>query len=321
VPYPYEKTTVVQGFAGMEYPMMANDESYADTVFSRFVAEHEIAHTYFPFYMGINETRYGFMDEGWATTFEYLIGSADLGKEHATEFYKQFRVNDWASDPSPLEDLPIITPEDVLKNQAYGNNAYGKPSLGYLALKDLLGDSTFKRALHGFMDRWHGKHPIPWDFFNTVNDVTGQDLNWFFKAWYFDNSYIDVAVRGVTPSPNGASVTLEHIGGMPLFRLRTVRPKGYPVPVDGPCGELLRAQDRHPWRPAHIHFMLSRDGYRTLVTQVFDNEDGSIESDVVFGVTPSLAGRFERRANGSLHLDYDFVMQPGTRRIPRPPLP
>ena len=105
------------------------------------------------------------------------------------------------------------------------------------------------------------------------------------------------------------------------FHFRTVRPKGYPVPVDGPCGELLRAQDRHPWRPAHIHFMLSRDGYRTLVTQVFDNEDGSIESDVVFGVTPSLAGRFERRADGSLHLDYDFVMQPGTRRIPRPPLP
>jgi len=215
VPYPYEKTTVVQGFAGMEYPMMANDESYADTVFAAFVAEHEIAHTYFPFYMGINETRYGFMDEGWATTFEYLINVANLGPARATEFYQQFRVNDWASDPSPLEDLPIITPEDVLKNQAYGNNAYGKPSLGYLALKDMLGDSTFKRALHGFMDRWHGKHPIPWDFFNTVNDVTGQDLNWFFKAWYFDNSYIDVAVRGVTPSANGASVTLENIGGMP----------------------------------------------------------------------------------------------------------
>jgi catechol 1,2-dioxygenase len=104
------------------------------------------------------------------------------------------------------------------------------------------------------------------------------------------------------------------------FHFRTVRPKGYPVPVDGPCGELLRVQERHPWRPAHIHFMLSREGYRTLVTQVFDNEDGSIESDVVFGVTPSLAGRFERR-DGSLRLDYDFVMQPGTRRIPRPPLP
>jgi hypothetical protein len=215
VPYPYEKTTVVQGFAGMEYPMMANDESYADTVFSRFVAEHEIAHTYFPFYMGINETRYGFMDEGWATTFEYLIGSADLGKERATEFYKQFRVNGWIADPSPLEDLPIITPEDVLRNQAYGNNAYGKPSLGYLALKDMLGDATFKRALHGFMDRWHGKHPIPWDFFNTVNDVTGRNLNWFFKAWYFDNSYIDIALRGVERGSNGYRLSLENVGGMP----------------------------------------------------------------------------------------------------------
>jgi len=215
VPYPYEKTTVVQGPAGMEYPMMANDESYADTVFSAFVAEHEIAHTYFPFYMGINETRYGFMDEGWATTFEYLINLANLGEERATDFFKQFRVNGWINDPSPLEDLPIVTPADVLKGAAYGNNAYGKPALGYLALKDLLGDATFKRALHGFMDRWHGKHPIPWDFFNTVNNLTGRDLNWFFEAWYFDNSYIDLAVRGVTRTANGYRVALENIGGMP----------------------------------------------------------------------------------------------------------
>ncbi len=78
------------------------------------------------------------------------------------------------------------------------------------------------------------------------------------------------------------------------FHLRTVRPAGYPVPTDGPCGELLRAQERHPYRPAHIHFMISREGYRTLVTQVFDNTDDVIESDVVFGVTPSLSGDFKR---------------------------
>jgi catechol 1,2-dioxygenase len=105
------------------------------------------------------------------------------------------------------------------------------------------------------------------------------------------------------------------------FHFRTVRPAGYPVPTDGPCGELLRAQDRHPWRPAHVHFMLSKEGWRTLVTQVFDNADDAIESDVVFGVTPALAGRFERGGDGSLHLDYEFVMHRGTRRIPRPPLP
>ena len=105
------------------------------------------------------------------------------------------------------------------------------------------------------------------------------------------------------------------------FHFRTVRPAGYPVPTDGPCGELLRAQDRHPYRPAHIHFMVSREGYRTLVTQVFANDDDCIASDVVFGVTPALSGNFSKGADGLNHLDYRFVLQPGERRIPRPPLP
>ena len=215
VPYPYEKSTIVEGFAGMEYPMMVNDESYADTVFSRFVAEHEIAHTYFPFYMGINESRYAFMDEGWATTFEYLIGTADLGKDRASGFFEQFRVNRWANNPSPLEDLPIITPADALRPFAYGDNAYGKAALGYLALKDVLGDAMFRTALHGFMDRWHGKHPIPWDFFNTVNDVTGRNLNWFWSNWFFANGYIDLALAGVTKTGDGYAVIIDNVGGMP----------------------------------------------------------------------------------------------------------
>ncbi len=211
IPYPYEKSTVVQGFAGMEYPMMANDESYADTIFSRFVAEHEIAHTYMPFYMGINESRYAFMDEGFATFFEFHIGSADLGRERAVELFKQFRVAGWIGDPSPAEDLPIITPADNLTGAAYGNSAYGKAALGYLALEDMIGPELFKKALHEYMSRWNGKHPIPWDFFNTFNDVAGRNLNWFFDAWYFQPSYIDVGVKSV----KGRVVELENIGGMP----------------------------------------------------------------------------------------------------------
>lgn len=214
VPYPYEKSTVVLGSADMEYPMMVNDGSTPDTTFSRFVAEHEIAHTYFPFYMGINETRYGFMDEGWATTFEYLIGRADLGPQRAAQFFREFRVNDWAEDPSPLEDVPIITPEDVLKDVAYGNNAYGKPALGYLAVKDLLGDSLFKKCLHAFMGRWNGKHPIPWDMFNTFNDVSGEDLDWFWRSWYFGNGYVDLALGRVAKAGKGYSVVIENVGGM-----------------------------------------------------------------------------------------------------------
>src|ERR1700722_9680364 len=112
----------------MENPMIANDETYEDTVFARFVAEHEIAHTYFPFYMGINETRYGFMDEGWATTFELYLGETEVGKAASEEVYRNFRVKRWIFDPSTSEDLPIITPTSEL-TRGYGNNAYVKPSL------------------------------------------------------------------------------------------------------------------------------------------------------------------------------------------------
>jgi hypothetical protein len=213
IPYPYEKTTVFHGYAGMEYPMMANDETYGDTTFSRFVAEHEIAHTYMPFYMGINETRYGFMDEGWATTFEILIGREDLGKERADEFYKRFRVNGWSNNPSSDQQVPIITPGDAMTGGGFGNNEYGKASLGYLAMKDILGDELFKKCLHEYMKRWNGKHPIPWDFFNTFNDVAGKNLNWFWNNWFFGTNYIDYSLADVKKSSSGYTVSIKNIGG------------------------------------------------------------------------------------------------------------
>ncbi len=213
IPYPYPKMTAVQGYADMEYPMMINDGSSNNPRFSQLVEDHEIAHTYFPFYMGTNESRYAFMDEGWATTFELLIGRTETSVEDADRFYKTFRVNRWIHDPSMEEDLPIITPANVLRGVAYGSNAYGKPSLGYLAVKDLLGDALFKKCLHEYMSRWHGKHPIPWDFFNSFNSASGKNLDWFWNNWFFSNGYIDLAIQKVTKINNGYAVSVKNIGG------------------------------------------------------------------------------------------------------------
>ena len=216
VSYPFPKMTAFQGYADMEYPMMVNDGSTGgDTTFAQLVEDHEIAHTYFPFYMGINESRYAFMDEGWATTFELLIGRTENTVAQADDFYKKFRVNRWIHDPSTEEDLPIIIPSNVLNGVAYGNNSYGKASLGYLAMKDLLGDALFQKCLHAYMDRWHGKHPIPWDFFYSFNDASGRNLNWFWSNWYFSNGYIDLAIRTVSPAKKGKGyvVSVENIGG------------------------------------------------------------------------------------------------------------
>ena len=215
VAYPYEKMTIFQGFADMEYPMMANNSSQRDTTFTKFVDDHEIVHTYMPFYMGTNETRYGFMDEGWATAFEYLIGQEELGNERATEFFKMFRVNGWVTDASQSQDVAIITPSSDLNGAALGNNEYGKAALGYLAMKELLGDDDFRLCLHSYMDRWHGKHPTPWDFFYTFNDVSEKNLNWFWTSWFFSNNYIDVSVANATKTKTGYTVTVDNKGGMP----------------------------------------------------------------------------------------------------------
>lgn len=114
------------------------------------------------------------------------------------------------------------------------------------------------------------------------------------------------------------------------FWFRSVKPAGYPVPTHGPVGDLLRAQQRHPYRPAHLHFLGFKPGYKTLITQVFVDDDTHLSSDVVFGVTRHLVGDYRRVADGTppaadvdgpwYALDYTFVMEPGEAKLPKPPI-
>ncbi|PJJ84817.1 M1 family metallopeptidase [Mucilaginibacter auburnensis] len=214
IPYPFEKSVAVHGYADMEYPMMMNDSKQTDATFAQLVQDHEQAHTYMPFYMGINESRYAFMDEGWATTFEYLIGISEKGQKAADEFYKAFRVNGWTRGKHDQEN-PIITPSPEVTFSP-GSNAYGKPSLSYLALKDYLGDALFKKALHYYMNNWNGKHPIPWDYFNAMKAGSGKNLDWFFYNWFYTPSYIDLTLLSVTKTGSDAKIEINNKGGFAI---------------------------------------------------------------------------------------------------------
>lgn len=113
------------------------------------------------------------------------------------------------------------------------------------------------------------------------------------------------------------------------FRFRSVKPAGYPVPTHGPTGDMLAAQLRHPYRPAHLHVLAYKPGFKTLITQIFVDDDEHLESDVVFGVTRALIGDF-RKGEGSppapdvsgewFSLNYTFVMEPGEAVLPQPPI-
>jgi catechol 1,2-dioxygenase len=105
------------------------------------------------------------------------------------------------------------------------------------------------------------------------------------------------------------------------FSFHSVRPAGYAVPVDGPCGELLALQQRDIMRPAHLHFIAFAEGYKTLATQIFDADDPNAYRDVVFGAVGSLLHHFEKAPEGGYVLNLELRLEPGTMRTPLCPLP
>ncbi|UZE50696.1 intradiol ring-cleavage dioxygenase [Rhodopseudomonas sp. P2A-2r] len=117
-----------------------------------------------------------------------------------------------------------------------------------------------------------------------------------------------------------------HADGQGRFRFWSIKPAAYPIPHDGPVGDMLEAQGRHPWRPAHVHFMISAPGFEQLVTHVFVAGDQYLDSDVVFGVKDTLIREFVRKdagtaPDGSLqdrpyyHLHYDFGLKPALPKV------
>ncbi|HEU5017686.1 MAG TPA: dioxygenase [Pseudolabrys sp.] len=113
------------------------------------------------------------------------------------------------------------------------------------------------------------------------------------------------------------------------FAFRSVKPAGYPIPIDGPVGDLIRVAGRHHYRPAHLHFLIFKQGFKTLISQVYVNDDSRLETDVQFGVTRALVGNYVRHDGNApaadvsgewYSLDQTFVMEPGKSRLPKPPI-
>jgi hypothetical protein len=210
--YPYPSATVFNGSGGMEFPMIVNngrEDTKAGTV---GLTSHELAHTYMPFYMGTNERKYPFMDEGWAVMLPYdfqeRMVDGNTPRLRTVTGYESFAGNEY--------DLPLMIPSPTISYRSYRISAYNKPAIAYDILRKTLGDDLFLKALHTFMERWNGKHPIPTDFFFTFNEVTGQDLNWFWKPWFYNFSYPDLSISKVKSNKNSILVEIENNGNLPL---------------------------------------------------------------------------------------------------------
>lgn len=212
VPFPYPQITVVDGTDQMEYPMMVNDNPTETRTDAVQLTSHEIIHTYFPFYMGINETKYGWMDEGWASIGESVI-SPIMGEPEAEGIYGRER---WEQISGTDDDMPLIVNTKLYDDDAYFSNIYGKAGICYWVLQDMLGDERFFKCLHGYMERWNGKHPTPYDFFYSFDNLAGEDLGWFWRPWFFEWTYPDLAIGKVTESGSNYEIVISNPGKLPL---------------------------------------------------------------------------------------------------------
>ena len=212
VPFPYPAETVFNGSDEMEYPMMVNDHSLEDMAETIMLTTHEISHTYLPFYLGINEARYAWMDEGWATFITYEVLNL-MEKDLRPGFSFEGLYSKYAGTDS---DLPLFVHSSMIKDPAYKMNSYPKAAAFLYVLRDLLGEDMFWIAYREFMNRWNGLHPTPYDMFFTLMDVTGEDLTWLINPWFFEYGDVDVAIGEIEEKEGAVEVVLQREGNLPV---------------------------------------------------------------------------------------------------------
>ncbi|WP_050009556.1 M1 family aminopeptidase [Flavobacterium sp. B17] len=217
-PYTYPAATNVAGNeGGMEYPgiVFCHMDSKGSELWG--VTDHEFGHNWFPMIVGSNERLFAWMDEGFNTFINELSTEAF----NKGEYYQKKNVAQMGGFLMNDRFEPIMTGADNMKESSIGVLAYFKPGLGLEVLREsILGPEKFDKAFRTYIDRWAFKHPTPWDFFHTMENVSGEELNWFWRGWFMNKWKIDQAIKNVKyvngDFKNGAQITVENIGQLPV---------------------------------------------------------------------------------------------------------
>ena len=201
--YPYHKAISVDGQMGMEYPQICfnpgrpdADGTYSDKIKYRMikVTIHEVGHNFFPMIVNSDERQWTWMDEGLNSYVE-MLAELDYDKDFPiTRGYPKNIVKYMSGDQSTI--APIMSKGDHV--YSFGSNAYGKPATALWILREtIMGKELFDHAFRTYSQRWMFKHPSPADFFRTMEDASGIDLDWFWRGWFYTTDVTDIGIEGV----------------------------------------------------------------------------------------------------------------------------
>jgi len=213
IPYPYPQLTAFNGKGGMEFPGMINDGDADDRNGTLFVTSHEIGHTYFPFYVGTNEQKYAWIDEGLITFFPRKVIVEYTDEKGYNPFKNLFRSYNYYA--GSFSEIPLMI-SSTNTGVAYRYQAYSRSSIAFYTLFELIGKENFNKGLQEYTKRWNGKHPTPYDLFFTFNEVVGEDLAWFWEPWFFDLGYADLSIGELNKKSEITELTIENKGSFPV---------------------------------------------------------------------------------------------------------
>ena len=208
---------VAENEGGMEYPGIVFCHMNSKGADLWGVTDHEFGHNWFPMIVGSNERLYAWMDEG-LNTFINGISEKDFNNG---EYYQPKTLQQMSFGFNNDNMEPVMTAPDNLKERNLGFLGYYKPSAGLQMLREnILGEERFDKALREYIKRWAFKHPTPDDFFRTMENVSGEELNWFWRGWFLNKWKIDQAVKSAKyvngDFTKGVIIKIENIGQLPM---------------------------------------------------------------------------------------------------------
>ena len=214
--YPWPQISAVEGLVeGMEYPMVIFCPSLQKREDQFWILTHELGHEWFPMQAGSDERRYPWMDEGFNTFADYDVAEQFFKGTAYGDTVRRELLSAYTVNAIPGNEQPMITKPDEVR-QLYWN-AYQKPALMLSILREaVVGRDEFNRAFREYFRRWKGKHPQPADFYRTMSDVTGRDLDWFWRSWIYTTARLDQAVDEVRRQGDSTFITLSNRGQMVL---------------------------------------------------------------------------------------------------------
>jgi len=214
--YPWPQISAVEGLVeGMEYPMVIFCPSLQKREDQFWILTHELGHQWFPMQAGSDERRYPWMDEGFNTFADYDVAEQFFKGTAYGDTVRRELLSAYTANATPGNEQPMITQPDAVR-QLYWN-AYQKPALMLSILREsVVGRDEFNRAFREYFRRWKGKHPQPADFFRSLSDATGRDLDWFWRNWIYTTARLDQAVDEVRRQGDSTFITLSSRGQMVL---------------------------------------------------------------------------------------------------------